>query len=61
MSDHQPFEKESPWMLAYETVQTYRSPSGVQLEGHFVTHAKSQKAAMISAHIAFVYMVSRLR
>ena len=60
MSDHNPYARESPWMLAYETAQTYRAPSGAQIEGRFVSHSTSQKAAMISAHIAFVDMLRRL-
>lgn len=62
MSDHNPFEQEqeSPWMYAYETRQTYRAPNGAQVEGVFVTHAPSQRRAMVSAHIAFVDMLRRL-
>lgn len=62
MSDHNPFEQEqeSPWMLAYETHQVYRAPSGAQIEGRFVSHAPSQRRAMVSAHIAFVDMLRRL-
>lgn len=53
-------EQDEPWMLAYETHQIYRSPSGAQIEGRFVSHAPSQRRAMISAHIAFVDMLRRL-
>lgn len=41
MSDHNPYaqQQDEPWMLAYETHQIYRSPSGAQIEGRFVSHA----------------------
>lgn len=48
-------------MLGYQTEQTCITPTGAQLKGHFVTHAGSKKAALISAHVAFVSMVRNLR
>lgn len=63
MSDHNPFAGKTGWEACeeYTTEQTYISPEGVHVKGHFAVYAPTQRAAMVTAHVSFVDMIRKLR
>lgn len=51
---------ENPWAMQYTTEQTYRSAEGAQMKRNFVVYARTQRQALVTAHVCFVDVCRRL-